>query len=148
MRLGSGVAVAVAGGCSSYSTPSLGTSRCCGHRRKKGKKKRVKVSMQGLGYDMTADVKNHINTGDCISQGSSGANNRQQFELALTSKRNIYFKYTGASHRGQGQKHSRASERSGNHQEPFSCPCSSLLVSLVADQLHALCTLHGAWKVL
>lgn len=39
--------------------------------------------MQGLGHDTTANMGNHdINTGDCISQDSSGASNRQQFEPA------------------------------------------------------------------
>ena len=44
MWLGCHVAVAVAeaGGCSFDSTPSLGTSICCGYRPKKKKKKRQK----------------------------------------------------------------------------------------------------------
>lgn len=63
-------------------------------------------------------------------------------------KRDIYFKYTGTSRGGQGQKHSWASEGSGNHKEPVASPRSSLHVCIVADHLHPLSTLHGEWKVL
>lgn len=41
------------------------------------------MSAQSLGCDTTADVKNNdINTGDHMSQDSSGAGNRHQLELA------------------------------------------------------------------
>lgn len=40
------------------------------------------ISKQGLGYVMTADVKNNgINTDDHISQDSLGTNKRRQLEL-------------------------------------------------------------------
>lgn len=61
---------------------------------------------------------------------------------------NAYFKFTGASHGRQRHKQSWASEGSGNLQEPISCPCSSLLTCIVADQLHPLYILLGGWKVL
>ena len=50
MWLVSGVAMAVAqhSGCSSDSTPSLGTSTCCGCGPKKTKKKKKKNGSQGV----------------------------------------------------------------------------------------------------
>ena len=46
MWLGSGIAVAVvyAGGCSSYSTPSLVTSICCKYSPKKKKRKKERMN--------------------------------------------------------------------------------------------------------
>lgn len=102
--------------------------------------------MQRLGHDTTAVMINYgVNTRDCV-RISSDARIEQQAEQAKL-KKNVYFKYTGHLLVASGTNRAGA-EGSGNLQEPISCPCSSLLACIVADQLHPLYILLSGWKVL
>ena len=76
-RLRSGVAVAVMGSYSSYSTPSLGTSICCGSGPKKTKRKRKKKrERESLKLLVNNEMQTVINVSNRIAKITKSENTK------------------------------------------------------------------------